>query len=107
MVRRPTKEAPMNRIYGVALSREPLPLPKPEGPFTDAEAVVLLMAYRKCPGDLACPKCGPGTVEVLSFIEPAIDAQGYATVKWPEGEYAAAVMCHGCKRAIGLLAGLN
>jgi hypothetical protein len=97
----------MNRIYGVALSREPLPLPKPKGPFTDAEALDLLMAYRKCPGDLPCPKCGPGTVEVLSFIYPEIDASGYADVAQPEGEYAAAVYCWKCERAIGLLAGLN
>lgn len=95
----------MNRVAARLFNGEPLP--QPEGHFSDAEALEMLFQYRKCPGNLTCPLCGPETVEVLSFIEPAIDPSGFATVTWPEGEYAAAVFCHGCKRAVGLLAGLN
>lgn len=86
-------------------------LPKPAGPFTDGEALEMLMAYRKCPGDVPCPLCtrthGPDTIEVLSFIDPEIDPNGYATVVWPEGSYAAALFCHKCQRAIGILANLE
>ena len=30
-------------------------LPQPKGPFTDAEALELLMAYRKDPSNVPCP----------------------------------------------------
>jgi hypothetical protein len=80
-------------------------LPQPKGPFTDAEALELLMAYRKDPSDVPCPLCGPETVEVLAFIEPQIDPNGFASVTEPEGEYAAALYCHKCFRAVGILAG--
>jgi hypothetical protein len=80
-------------------------LPQPKGPFTDAEALELLMAYRKDPSDVPCPLCGPGNIEVLAFIEPEIDPNGFASVTNPEGEYAAALYCHKCFRAVGILAG--
>jgi hypothetical protein len=80
-------------------------LPQPQGPFSDAEALELLLAYRKDPSCVPCPTCGPDTVEVLAFIEPEIDPNGYASVTEPEGDYAAALYCHQCQRAIGILAG--
>jgi hypothetical protein len=80
-------------------------LPQPKGPFSDAEALELLMAYRKDPSDIPCPLCGPGQIEVLAFIEPEIDPNGFASVTDPEGEYAAALYCHSCGRAVGILAG--
>ena len=89
----------MNRI------RDARELPQPQGPFTDAEALELLLAYRRNPADVPCPRCGPNTVEVLAFIEPEVDPGGFATVTDPEGEYAVAVYCHSCERAIGILAG--
>lgn len=81
-------------------------LPQPKGPFTDAEALELLMAYRKDPSNVPCPLCGPNVIEVLAFIEPEIDPNGFASVTDPEGEYAAALYCHQCQRAIGILAGV-
>ena len=80
-------------------------LPQPSGPFGDAEALELLMSYRKDPSDVPCPSCGPDTIEVLAFIEPEIDANGFASMTEPEGDYAAALYCHKCERAIGILAG--
>jgi hypothetical protein len=80
-------------------------LPQPKGPFTDAEALELLMAYRKDPSNVPCPLCGPDNIEVLAFIEPEIDPNGFASVTHPEGEYAAALYCHKCYRAVGILAG--
>jgi hypothetical protein len=91
----------MNRITGTTGGE----LPQPKGPFTDAEALELLMAYRKDPSSVPCPRCGPDTIEVLAFIEPEIDPNGYASVTDPEGDYAAALYCHDCQRAIGILAG--
>jgi hypothetical protein len=80
-------------------------LPQPKGPFSDSEALELLMAYRKDPSSVPCPTCGPDSIEVLAFIEPEIDPNGFASVTDPEGEYAAALYCHECQRAIGILAG--
>lgn len=91
----------MNRI----IREEGDPLPQPKGPFSDAEALELLMAYRKDPSSVPCPLCGPEQIEVLAFIQPEIDASGYASVTDPEGEYAAALYCHSCGRAVGILAG--
>lgn len=80
-------------------------LPQPKGPFSDAEALELLMAYRKDPANVPCPLCGPEQIEILAFIEPEIDPNGFASVTEPEGEYAAALYCHSCCRAVGILAG--
>ena len=82
-------------------------LPQPKGPFTDAEALELLMAYRKYPSNVPCPMCGPGNSEVLAFIEPQIDPNGFASGTDPEGEYAADLYCHKCFRAVGILAGVG
>jgi len=90
----------MNRIFGAPR------LPEPVGRFTDAEALELLLAYRRDPSDVPCPRCGPGTIEVLGFVEPVADEDGYAALTAPEGEYAAALYCHGCRRAIGIVANL-
>jgi hypothetical protein len=92
----------MNRIAHLITETE---LPQPSGPFTDAEALELLMAYRKDPSDVPCPTCGPEQIEVLAFIEPEIDPNGFASMTEPEGDYAAALYCHHCQRAIGILAG--
>ena len=80
-------------------------LPQPSGPFSDSEALELLMSYRKDPSSVPCPVCGPNLIEVLAFIEPEIDPNGFASMTEPEGDYAAALYCHECERAIGILAG--
>ena len=92
----------MNRIMHLLEGSE---LPQPSGPFTDSEALELLMAYRKDPSNVPCPTCGPEVIEVLAFIEPEIDPNGFASMTEPEGDYAAALYCHRCERAIGILAG--
>lgn len=78
-------------------------LPQPKGPFSDAESLELLLAYRKDPSNVPCPRCGPDNIEVLAFIEPEIDPNGFASVTEPLGEYAAALYCHSCERAVGIL----
>jgi hypothetical protein len=90
----------MNRIVGLASVET---LPRPSVAFTDAEALELLIAYRRDPSDLSCPLCGPGCMEVLGFIEPHLDDEGFANVKAPAGDYAVALYCHTCSRAIGIL----
>jgi predicted RNA-binding Zn-ribbon protein involved in translation (DUF1610 family) len=92
----------MNRIAHLLGGAE---MPQPSGPFSDPEALQLLMAYRKDPSNIPCPNCGPETIEVLAFIEPEIDSDGFASITDPEGDYAAALYCHSCEKAIGILAG--
>jgi hypothetical protein len=96
----------VNRIAHLLLGEDEFP-PRPEGPFTDIEALNLLMAYRRDPSDVPCPTCGPGKIEVLAFIDPQIDPDGSATICKPEGSYAVAVFCHACRKAIGLWADLK
>lgn len=81
-------------------------LPTPKSAFTDCEALDLLAQYRRDPSSLTCPRCEErGAMEVLAFIEPEVDEDGLATMCSPEGKYAAAVYCHGCGSAIGILVG--
>lgn len=88
----------MNRIAHLFESR-----PQPVSAFPDQDARSLLNAYEADPSDVPCPSCGPDQIEVLAFIHPLIDAEGYATTKTPEGVYAAALYCHGCTRAVGVI----
>lgn len=82
-------------------------MPKPVGAFAEWEAMAFLCQYRKNPAGLACPTCNAATVEVLAFIDPKIDPSGYATITEPVGEYAVALFCNRCHRAIGILASLE
>lgn len=75
----------------------------PAGTFSEYEAQKLFVAYRKDPSSVLCPRCGPGTIEVLAFIEPGIDTNGLGTVTEPQGVYAVAIYCHKCRCALGLL----
>lgn len=98
-----------NRVFPQGV----LELVGPRQPFCDADALQLLQQYRRDPSALWCPQCQSApalaaersTVQVIAFIEPEIDPDGFASVTEPVGNYAAAVYCHGCKRAIGILAG--
>lgn len=88
----------------------PATLPRPRASFQDDEALVLLEQYKADPSDLRCPKCDLGefsdcasSVEVLAFIETVLPRDGYAIVKPPVDEYAVALYCHSCDRAIGVM----
>lgn len=89
----------MNRILNTG---EPK-FPDVKGAFTDKEAFQLRASCKKDPSNISCPKCGPDQIEVLAFIEPAIDDQGFATLTEPEDEYAMVLYCHTCERAIGII----
>jgi hypothetical protein len=91
----------VNRIKH--LLGKPIMEAKSKGPFSDREALDLLMSYRSNPAMVPCPLCGPNCMEVLAFIKPRIDPSGRASVTEPEGEYAAALYCHKCQRAIGII----
>jgi hypothetical protein len=75
--------------------------PEPHGSFSDDEAVRLLLSYCYDPSNVQCPLCGPGTMQVLAFIEPKVE-DGMATVRAPRGDYAAVLYCGDCKRTIGI-----
>lgn len=77
-------------------------LPIPAGTFSETERWQVWLQYSKNPADLSCPRCGPDTMEVLAFIEPAIE-DGLATVVQPVGLYAAAIYCHGCQHGVGVI----
>lgn len=91
----------MNRIAHFWTDHD---IPEPAGSFSDAEAFELLISYRNDPSSVPCPTCGQGSIEVVAFIEPQVDEEGFASITTPEGDYAAALHCHTCHRAIGILA---
>ena len=79
-------------------------LPQPVGSFSDTEALEMLRAYRRDPTNVPCPRCGPDLVEVLGFIRPdGVGEDGTAELVEPEGAYAAALFCHQCRHAIGIV----
>lgn len=92
----------MNRIAHLGMHRT---LPRPSGEFTTGEAHELLVAYRKDPSDVSCPRCGPESIEVLAFVEIQVDPDGRTAVTAPEGDYAATLFCHRCRRGIGVRVG--
>ena len=72
-------------------------------PFAGAEMVHLAEEYRRNPAELSCPHCGPGTMEVLGFVEPEPDRNGFAVPAEPRGAYVALLRCLACRRGGSLL----
>jgi len=88
----------MNRIAGLEGST----LPQPQGPFSDAEALELLMAYRKDPSDVPCPKCGPDHIEVVCYLDARNMEKGRVVPTSPDDDYTVVLYCHACGRAAAL-----
>jgi hypothetical protein len=73
---------------------------KPE--FSNAEGLALALNYLNDPADVPCPTCGPGTMEVVAYLDAAGIESGVVRASDPEGDYTVVLYCHECKRAAAL-----
>lgn len=70
--------------------------------FDVKDGLYLALAYLDDPSDVKCPKCGPGKIEVVGFLDSAEADQGRVTQTSPDGDYTAVLYCHGCERGAAL-----
>jgi hypothetical protein len=73
---------------------------KPE--YTSAEGLALVLNYLNDPSDVPCPTCGPGTMEVVAYLDVDGMQQGVVRSADPDGEYTVVLYCHECSRAAAL-----
>ncbi|NIP78084.1 MAG: hypothetical protein GWM90_02310 [Gemmatimonadetes bacterium] len=76
---------------------------KGDGPeFDSTEGIALALSYLDDPGDVACPRCGRGTIEVVAYLDATGIEEGLVRPSDPDGDYTVVLYCHGCKRAAAL-----
>lgn len=73
---------------------------KPE--YTSAEGLALVLNYLNDPSDVPCPTCGPGTMEVVAYLDVDGIQEGVVRSSDPEGDYTVVLYCHECSRAAAL-----
>lgn len=73
-----------------------------ESEFSNAEGLSLALNYLSDPASVPCPTCGPGTVEVVAYLDAGGIAEGVVRTSSPEGDYTVVLYCHQCKRAAAL-----
>lgn len=72
------------------------------GEFNNAEGLSLALNYLSDPANVPCPTCGPGTIEVVAYLDAGGIANGVVRASSPEGNYTVVLYCHACKRAAAL-----
>ena len=70
--------------------------------FSNTEGLALALDYLSDPSDVPCPTCGPGTVEVVAYLDADGIQDGVVRAADPEGEYTVVLYCHECRRAAAL-----
>lgn len=70
--------------------------------FSNAEGLSLALNYLTDPADVPCPTCGPGTIEVVAYLDADGISDGVVRASSPEGDYTVVLYCHDCKRAAAL-----
>lgn len=66
------------------------------------EGLALALSYLEDPSAVPCPKCGPGTMEVVCFLDAQSMEQGNVVPASPEEDYTVVLYCHTCGRAAAL-----
>lgn len=67
--------------------------------FTKVEGLALALSYLNDPASVPCPSCGPGTIEVVAYLDPNSMTEGVVRAAAPEGDYSVVLFCHECRRA--------
>jgi hypothetical protein len=70
--------------------------------FNATEGLALALNYLEDPGDIPCPRCGPGTIEVVAYLDAVGMENGEIRAAQPEGQYTVVLYCHECSRAAAL-----
>lgn len=67
--------------------------------FTTQDGLALALSYLEDPSDVPCPRCGPGTVEIVCYLDSSSVDLGKALPTSPDRDYMVVLYCHGCARA--------
>jgi hypothetical protein len=70
--------------------------------FTSAEGLSLALHYLSDPSAVPCPSCGPGTMEVVAYLDVGGIQEGVVRAADPDGDYTVVLYCHECRRAAAL-----
>lgn len=70
--------------------------------YSSAEGLALALSYLDDPSDVPCPQCGPGTMEVVAYLDAGGIEDGVVRAADPEGDYTVVLYCHECSRAAAL-----
>ena len=70
--------------------------------FNTEEGMSLAVAYLEDPASVPCPSCGPGTMEVVCFLDARQMEEGIVTPTSPDDDYTVVLYCHECGRAAAL-----
>jgi hypothetical protein len=76
----------------------------PEGTkeFSSQDGLALALSYLEDPSSVPCPQCGPGSIEVVAFLDARGMEEGTAVPTAPDGDYTVVLYCHTCGRAAAL-----
>ena len=70
--------------------------------FDMEEGLALALSYLENPSAVPCPKCGPGSMEVVCYLDARSMEQGSVVPAQPDGDYTVVLYCHTCGRAAAL-----
>lgn len=70
--------------------------------YSSAEGLALALDYLNDPSDVPCPACGPGTMEVVAYLDVDGMQKGVVRAANPDGDYTVVLYCHQCGRAAAL-----
>jgi hypothetical protein len=70
--------------------------------FDMEEGLALALSYLENPSDVSCPRCGPGKVEVVCYLDARALEKEVIEPTEPKGAYTVILYCHGCSRAAAL-----
>ena len=70
--------------------------------FDTEEGLSLALSYLEDPSAVPCPKCGPGTIEVVCYLDARSMEQGNVIPASPDRDYTVVLYCHQCGRAAAL-----
>ena len=66
------------------------------------EGLALALSYLEDPSAVPCPRCGPGTMEVVCFLDARSMEEGDVVPAAPDEDYTVVLYCHTCGRAAAL-----
>jgi len=70
--------------------------------YSSAEGLSLALNYLNDPSAVPCPRCGPGTMEVVAYLDVDGIQKGVVRAADPDGDYTVVLYCHQCSRAAAL-----
>jgi hypothetical protein len=70
--------------------------------YDGEEGLSLALGYLEDPSDVPCPRCGPGHMEVVCYLDARSMEKGAVVPTSPDDDYTVVLYCHACGRAAAL-----